>query len=65
MTLHCKTKTKNINLYLSKYQLLSEVATDSYTGDTCNVRKCGPNLCNALTATYSGRLGDRYTGLGA
>ena len=54
MTLHCKKKTKNINLFLSKDQLLSEAATDYYTGDICNVRKCGPS-----------RLGDWYTGLGA
>ena len=65
MTLHCKTKTKNINLFLSKDQLLSEAATNSYTGDICNVWKCGPNLWNSLIATYSGRLGDRYTSLGA
>ena len=65
MTLHCKKKTKNINLFLSKDQLLSEAATDYYTGDICNVRKCGPNLRNSLTEKYSGRLGDWYTGLGA
>ena len=33
MTLHCKTKTKNINLFLSKDQLLSEADTDNYTGE--------------------------------
>ena len=44
MTLHCKTKTKNINLFLSKDQLLSEAAADSYTGEICYVLKRGPNL---------------------
>ena len=44
MILHCKTKTKNINLFLSKDQLLLEADTDSYTGELCNVRKCGRNL---------------------
>ena len=44
MILHCKTKTKNINLFLSKDQLLSEADTDSYSGEICNVRKCGRNL---------------------
>ena len=62
MTLHCKTKTRNINLFLSKDQLLSEADTESYTGEICNVRKCGRKL---VTATYSGCLGDRYTGLDA
>ena len=62
MTLHCKTKTKNINLFLSKDQLLSEADTNSHTGEICNVRKCGRNL---VTATYSGCFGDRYTGLSA
>ena len=65
MTLHCNTKTKNINLFLSKVQLLPEADKDSYTGEICNIRKCSRNLWNSLTATYSGRLGDRYTGLGA
>ena len=63
MTLHCNTKTKNINLFLPKVQLLPEADTDSYAGEICNVRKCSRNLWNSLTATYSGRLGDRYTGL--
>ena len=45
-----------------KDQLLSEADTDSYTGEICNVRKCGRNLWNSLTATNSGCLGDRYTG---
>ena len=62
MTLHCKTKTKNINLFLSKDQLLSEADTDTNTGEICNVPKCGRNL---VTATYSGCLGDRYASLGA
>ena len=44
MTLHCKTKTKDMNLFLSKDQLLSEADTDSYTGEMCNVQKCGHNL---------------------
>ena len=45
MTLHCEAKTKNVNLFLPKDQLLSKVATDSYyTGEICNVLKCSPNL---------------------
>ena len=49
MTLHCEAKTKNINLFLPKDQLLSKVATDSYyTGEICNVLKCSPTLLNSL-----------------
>ena len=44
MMLHCEAKTKNINLFLSKDQLLSKAVTDSYTGEICNVLKCSPNL---------------------
>ena len=50
MTLNCKTKTKNVNLFLSKDQLLSETATGSYTGEICNVLKCGPNPWNSSTS---------------
>ena len=61
MTLHCKTKIKNINLFLFKDQLLLEADTDSNTGEICNIWKCGGNL---VTVTYSGCLGDRYASLG-
>ena len=44
MTIDCKTKTKNINSFLSKDQLLPEEDTDSYTGEICSVQKCGRNL---------------------
>ena len=43
MTLHCKTKTMNIDLFLCEDQLSSEAATDSYTNEICNFLKC-PNL---------------------
>ena len=39
MTLHCEAKTKNINLFLYKDQLFSEAATESYSGEICNVLK--------------------------
>ena len=39
MTLHSEVKTKNINLFLSKDQLFSEAATESYSGEICNVLK--------------------------
>ena len=39
MTPHCTTKTKNISLFLSKDQLLSEAARKSYSGEICDVVK--------------------------
>ena len=35
MTLHCETKTENINLFLPKDQLLSKAATEKYPGEIC------------------------------
>ena len=43
MTLHCKTKTMNINLILREDQLSSEAATDSSTNEIWNFLKC-PNI---------------------
>ena len=39
MTVHCEAKTKNINLFFYKDQLFSESATESYSGEICNVLK--------------------------
>ena len=45
MTLHCEKKTKNTKLFLSNGQLLSEVATESYSGQISS-KICDPNLNN-------------------
>ena len=39
MTIRCETKTKNMILFLSKDQLLSEAAVESYSDELCNVLK--------------------------
>ena len=45
MTLHYETKTKNINLFLNKDQLLSKAATEGCSSEICrSFENYGPNL---------------------
>ena len=45
MIFHCEMKTKNINSFLYKDQLLSEAATTSYSGEICRCPQIyGPSL---------------------
>ena len=39
MTLHCEAKTKNVNLFLHKYELFSKTAAERYSGEICNILK--------------------------